>query len=397
MEEKWVQVWGQAHSELSHFYYPSCEKTFRFVIDSAIEGNKLRIEVSNEFARNDVHIGEMTAALCDKNGEFLSECKKLCVNGKSDFILKKGETAFTDSLDFSVKAGEYIAVSIFVKEGALRSGNLLNNIELITVKGNVTEERSIINERRKRDKVREVAGNILNLYLHKPLPLIQSVQIMNDTDASSIVVFGDSLCQQGFWTNRFEKRIRNEYPGRYTVINKSIMGNRVLRDFSPRFPCKGLFGPSGLHRFKRDILSYDDVEYVVLALGTNDFLQYATIAAPKAEKPTVEAVFDGIKSISDKLLEKGIRTVIINTIKFGDCIDSRPEKEKLAQQYNEKLKEKEALFYAVYDQATLLQNENKPNCSKLEYLGKDKLHLNTIGGKLVADNFPLNLFAEDFE
>lgn len=34
MGNKWVEIWGQAHSNLSHFYYPSAEKTYRFVADS---------------------------------------------------------------------------------------------------------------------------------------------------------------------------------------------------------------------------------------------------------------------------------------------------------------------------------------------------------------------------
>ncbi len=392
MENKWVQIWGQAHSNLSHFYYPSCEKTFRFVINSAVEGKGIRIELSNEFANNDVHIGNMTVALCDEKGVFLSTPQKLTVNGKSDFILKKGEVIMSDSVNISVNIGEYIAVSIFVKEGDLRSGNLLNNIKLLTVKGDVTEKSEITNERRKRDTVIEAAGKLLNLFLHKPLPLIQSVQVLNSSDASSIIVFGDSLSQQGFWTNRFDERIREKFHGRYSVINKSIMGNRVLRDFSPRFPCKGLFGPSGINRVERDVLAYPDCKYVVLALGTNDFLQYGTIAAPKSEKPSPEAVFEGVKSISRRLSEHGIKTIVVDTVKFGYCIDSRPEKEKMAEAYNELLMKNSEHFYAVYDQASLLQDKNKPNCTKKEYLGKDNLHFNQKGGATAADNFPLYLF-----
>lgn len=392
MAEKWVQVWGQAHSQLSHFYYPSCEKTFRFVINSAVSGSSIKVELSNEFAKNDVHIADMTVAICHKNGSFLSSPKKLTVNGKSNFLLQQGKVLNSDAVSLDIKAGEYIAVSIFVKAGELRSGNLLNNISLLTVKGNVTEVPEIKNERRKRDRVIEIAGKTLNLFLHKPLPLIQSVQVLNSTDAASIIVFGDSLSQQGFWTNRFEERIKEAYPGKYSVINKSIMGNRVLRDFSPRFPCKGLFGPGGINRIERDILSYPDCKYVILALGTNDFLQYGTIAAPKGDRPTAEAVFEGIKQIYDKLTAVGIKTIIINTVKFGDCLDSTSEKEKMAQTYNEKLQKNSHLFYAVFDQASLLQSDNKPNCTKKEYLGKDNLHLNVKGGAVVADNFPITLF-----
>lgn len=394
MENKWVQIWGQAHSNLSHFYYPSCEKTFRFIISSAISGKAVRIELSNEFARNDVTIGEITVAKCNKNGDLLSEPVIMTSGKKGGFIIEKGAFVYTDEVPLSIDPSEYLAVSIFVKDGDLRSGNLLNNVTLLTVKGNETHTVSIVNQKRKRDSVIKAAGNILNLALHKPLPLIQSVQVLNDTDASSIIVLGDSLSQQGFWTNRLEERIRAEFPGKYTLINRSIMGNRVLRDYSPRFPCKGLFGYAGTKRFLRDVLSYPDCSYCILALGTNDFLQYGTIAAKSDEKPTADAVFDGIKHIYDKLSENGIKTIVVNTVKFGECIDSRKEKELMVQAYNEKLQQNSRLFYYVFDQASLVENKNKPYCTSKEYLGKDYLHFNELGGKKVADNFPVSLFCD---
>lgn len=392
MAEKWVQVWGQAHSAFSFFYYPSCKKTYRMVIKSAISGKRIRIELSNECAKNDVFVGGLTIAKCDDKGNFIEDFKKMTVNSKESFCIKKGEVVLTDSSDIDVATGEYFCISAYVEKGALRSGNLIDNVELITVKGDVTKEKNIINQRRVRDSVREVASKILRMYFHKPIPLFQSVQLLNETDASSIIVFGDSISQQGYWTNMFSERIKQAYPGRYSVINKSIMGNRVRLDFHRRFIAKGLFGISGLNRLQRDILNYPDCEYVIIALGTNDFLQYNTIAAPKSEKPTVKAVFDAFAYISEKLKEKGIKLVVFNVLNFGECVDSRPEKEQMVKEFNEMLEENKSLFHAVYDQAGLCVNPDKPNCTKKEYLGKDYIHPNKLGGKIVADNVDLSWF-----
>ena len=392
MNEKWVQAWGQAHSALSFFYYPSYPKTYRMVVHSPISGKKLRLELSNECAKNDVHIGSVTAVRCDKNGNFTDEYKTVEFKSNSSFCIKKGEIITTDPIDFAVEAGEYFCISIYVEKGALRSGNLIDSVELITVKGDVTKEKSVINQRRKRDKVREVASKVLKMYFHKPIPIFQSVELLNDTGAGAITVFGDSISQQGYWTNAFAERIRNEFPGRYSVINKSIMGNRTLRDFSTRFFCKGLFGISGLNRIQRDILNYEDTEYVVYALGTNDFLQYATIAAPKNEKPTAKEHFDAVAGISDLLEKHGKKLVVFNVMNFGEAIDSRPEKEAMVKEYNAMLCENANRFHAVYDQAALVVNPDKPQCSKKEYLGKDYIHPNREGGKLVADNINLDWF-----
>ncbi len=392
MAKKWVQVWGQAHAALSFFYYPSCPKTYRMVIKSAVSGRRVRIELSNECAKNAVLVGAITVAKCDEKGNLIGDAKRVTSRGQGGFWLKIGQTATTDPVKLSVEAGEYFCVSVYVEKGALRSGNLIDNVELITVKGNVTEEKSVVNQRRKRDKVREIATKVLGMYFHKPIPLFQSVQLLNESGASSIVVFGDSISQQGYWTNAFAERIYETYPGRYSVINKSIMGNRMLFDYNKRFICKGLFGTGGINRIERDILNYDDNEYVVFALGTNDFLQHGTIAAPKNEKPTAKQVLDAVAEMSSKLNEKGIKTVVFNVLNFGECADSRPSKTALVKEYNKLLEENKTMFHAVYDQASLCVNPDKPDCSKKEYLGRDKLHPNMAGGKIVAENIDLSWF-----
>ncbi len=392
MSEKWVQVWGQAHSAFSFFYYPSCKKTYRMVIKSAVSGKSVRLELSNECAKNDVYIGSLTVAKCDKDGSFISEVKKITINSKTSFCLKTGAIVSTDPVEIDIETGEYFCVSAYVEKGALRSGNLIDDVELITVKGDKTCEKTVENQRRVRDSVREVASKVLKMYFHKPIPLFQSVQVLNETDASSIIVYGDSISQQGYWTNMFSDRIRKEFFGRYSVINKSIMGNRLLFDYHKMFICKGLFGTGGMNRMERDILNYPDCEYVILALGTNDFLQYNTIAAPKSQKPTVEQFFNAVVEFSEILKEHGKKLIVFNILNFGEAIDSRPEKEAMVKEFNELLESNKHLFHAVYDQAGLCVNPDKPNCTKKEYLGKDYVHPNKTGGKIVADNVDLNWF-----
>ena len=392
MNNKWVQVWGQAHSALSFFYYPSCKKTYRIVIKSALSGSRVRFELSNECAKNDVHIGSLSVAKCDVNGNFIGECQTATVNAQKAFDIKKGEYVLSDEISLEINAGEHFCISAYVEKGALRSGNLLDNVNLLTVKGDVTNKPEIINQRRIRDKVREVASTALKMYFHKPIPLFQSVQVLNDANAKSIVVYGDSISQQGYWTNAFAERIYEAFPEKYSVINKSIMGTRLLRDFSTRFFCKGLFGKSGLNRLQRDILNYIDVEYVIIALGTNDFLQFGTVQAPKSEKPTAQEFVDGVIKVAEELKKHNIKLIVFNILNFGESVDSTPEKEALVTETNKLLYENREHFYAFYDQAKLVVNPEKPTCSKKEYLGKDYVHPNKLGGKIVADNVDLDWF-----
>lgn len=391
--ENWVQTWGQAHSALSFFYYPSSEKTYRLIIKSAVSGKALRIRLSNLYGKNNIHIASATAALCDENGNFInSEFHNIEFKGCKKLFIKIGEEVISDEIPFLIEAGNYLCISIYIEKGALSSGNLINNAELITAKGNLTESRHIKNKQRIRDYVRKAASKILGMFLHKPIPLFEAVELLNSENAKSIVIFGDSISQQGFWTNELEKRIRKEFPAKYSVINKSIMGNRILRDYSKRFICKGLFGESGLNRFCGNILKYSNIEYVIFALGTNDFLQYGTIAAPKSEKPSVQAACNAVCKITHRLQNEGIKVIAFTVPYFGESVDANKEKCAMLCNFNDWLRDNRTMFDGFYDQAKLCRNPEKPNCTKLEYLGADKLHPNKAGGKFIADNIDLNMF-----
>ncbi|NLA77804.1 MAG: hypothetical protein GX851_08280 [Clostridiales bacterium] len=395
MGSNWVQAWGQAHSALSFFYYPSCKKTFRLVMNTAVSGEKLRVVFSNKCGKNDVVVGAVTASPCDSEGNYdCDEYAVLTVGGATGFTLKKGENVASDETDFRVGIGGYFCISVYVERGDLTSGNLLSNVNLITAKGNRTAERCLSNEPRTRDSVRKVACQVLGMFLHKPIPLFESVELFNSENARSIVVFGDSLSQQGFWTNAFDKRIRDAYPGRYSVINKSIMGNRILRDYSPRFICKGLFGESGLSRIKDDIYPFPDVEYVIFNLGINDFLQYGTITTPKSEKPDPDELCAAVNRLTLELQAHGIKVVMLTYIGFGACADYRDEKEVLRKQVNTWLRENKNLFDAFYDQDEVCRDPQKDNFTRLEYLGADKLHPNEAGGQLIADSLDIGIFAQ---
>lgn len=393
MSEKWVQVWGQAHSALSHFYYPSCKKTYRMVVSSAISGKKLRIELCNNPGKNPVEIGGITVAKCDANGTFIGgEFTTVTVNSKESFVLEENEMVTTDPVDINIGVDEYFCVSIYVVKGDLCSGNLINNVNLITIKGDYTKIPHAENQPRTRDTVRKVAAVVLGMGFHKPIPLINTIELLNEENATSIVMFGDSITQQGFWTNAFEKRIREQYKGKYAVINRSIMGNRTLKDFHRRFPCPGLFGISGINRYDKDVLRFSDAEYVIFVLGTNDFLQYGTIAAPKSEKPTPEKVFNAVKEMSQQAHSCGKKFIVMNVLHFGLAADSRAEKEAMVLEYNRLLMENKDCFDMVYDQASYCIDKDKPNCSRKELLGRDKLHPNFDGGQVVANNFDLSIF-----
>ncbi len=392
MSEKWVQIWGQSHSALSLFYYPSCAKTFRLVMNTALSGKRLRLTFSNKFGKSDVNIGGVTLAKCDENGNICGGISDITFGGKTSFTIKKNEKPVSDELRFELKENEYFCISVFVKSGDMTSGNLLDNALLLTRPGNYTYTDKMGNERRKRDSVIDKAGELLGMHLPKPIPLFDTVEVLNDNGASSIMVFGDSISQQGFWTNPFEKRLREAYPGKYSFINRSVMGNRLLRDCSPLFPAKGLYGIKATERVKEDVYRFDDMTHVILFLGVNDIFEYSSINAFPWEKPDPIDVFKAIDDIRAELQSRGKKVILFNVPAFGSAPDSTPEKDGLRRILNAEMEKNKDKFDGFFDVAAAAVDPDNDYISRQDFIGPDKLHPNAFGGEFLAGLVDLSMF-----
>ncbi|MCR5523934.1 MAG: hypothetical protein K6F64_09960 [Clostridia bacterium] len=390
---KWVQNWGQSHSALSFFCYPSARRTFRLIINSAISGDKMRISLSNRFGKNDVSIGSITVGKCDENGNVNTGLfKRVSFDGETSITLKKGERIRSDEFDFDINTNEYYCVNAYVTGGDLTSGNLLDNAKITFGNGNYSQTAYMKDEYRKRDSVIKFAGKLLGMHFPRPIPLFDSVEVLNYENADSIVVFGDSISQQGFWTIPFEERLRERYPGQYSLVNKSVMGNRLLRDCSPIFPAKGLYGIKATDRINDDIYPYDNIKYVILFLGVNDIFEYGTINALKSEKPDPEDIFAAIKSITDSLHSRGTKVVMFNIPAFGSAPDATREKDAMRKVVNAMLKDNCEMFDGFFDIASAAEDPEDDYYSKAEFIGPDKLHPNAYGGKYLADLIDLDMF-----
>ena len=352
--QQWVQTWGQAHTALSAFSFASGCRTLRLVLKSNIGGTAIRVRLSNEFGRDAVILGGVCAALCDEEGVLTSDSVDL----DAPAFLPAGESAVTSEGALRVPVGSYLCVSVCVNGGPLQSGNLMNNARCLMMHGDRRHSIFPDDLGRFKDMLRGAASTLLRMKLPAPIPLFDTVELLNADSASSIVVFGDSLSQQGFWVNPFEERIRDAFPGRFSVINRSIGGNRVLRDTSPVFPLKGFYGVRSLNRLR----------------------------------PDIDILTQGIFSMAAEMRANGIRVMGTTLPYIIDHIDGTKEKSDLVDQVNETLRTNAEAFDALLDLGAIVADPDKPQHAKREYLGGDKLHFNEKGGDAVANAVDLEFF-----
>lgn len=390
----WIGVWGQSHIHLSLFYYPEKERTYRLIVNSAVSGEKVRVRLSNSYGKTSVKIKRITVAPCDSNGEINSaEQIKICTyKGEESITLSKGERIVLDEVPMNFSANSYFCVSACVTDGALRSGNLMNNAKLIFADGDSTKTLSLEHKPRKRDSVITIAGKALKIPLHTPIPLFEDIEFYNTDNAKAVAVFGDSLSQQGFWTNAFEKRLRKEFPCKYTLINKSVMGNRVLRDWSRQFILPGLYGKRATERIKYEILSYDGISHCIIFLGTNDLIQYGSPDAFPWEKPDINELCGAFADMADALHQRNIKVIVFTVPAFGAASAGSRGKDALRKELNSWIKENASLFDSVIDVSELISDKTDKYYTSSEFLGGDKMHINALGGEKIADAIDLSIF-----
>ena len=386
--QQWVQTWGQSHTALSAFSFADGCRTLRLVLRSNISGTAIRVKLSNEHGRAAVVLGGVSAAPCDEEGVLTGDSIDL----DAPAFLPPGETAVTEAGAIRVQAGDYLCISVCVNGGPLQSGNLLNNARCLMMHGDRRHSIFPDDLTRFKDSVQWLACGLLRMKLPRPIPLFDTVELLNGDGASSIVVFGDSLSQQGFWVNPFEDRIREAFPGRFSVINRSIGGNRVLRDTSPVFPLKGFYGVRSLNRLGRDVLQYPDITHAVLEVGVNDVLQFGSVSGRSSEKPDIDILTQGIFSMAADMRARGIRVMGTTLPYLIDHIDGTKEKSDLVDQVNEALRTRADAFDALLDLGAVTADPDRPQHAKRAFLGGDKLHFNEAGGHAVADAVDLDFF-----
>ena len=388
--KQWVQAWGQAHAPLSAFSFGNQCRTVRLVLRTAVSGEKIRVRLSNEYGKTDVLLSGISAAPCNETGVLTGDGVDLPVVKK----ISAGESVTSGEAALRLHAGDHFCVSLCVREGKLTSGNLMSGVNCLLLSGDRRHSIYPNDRPRLNDSVRHFATNLLSIPLQTPIPLFETVELLNADGARSIVVFGDSLCQQGFWVNPFAERVREAFPGKFSVINRSIMGNRVLRDASPVFPLKGFYGKRAMTRLERDVLQYPDVSHVILMLGANDLLHYATINGRPNEKPSPMQLLDGVFSLAETMQSHGLRVMGCTLVNFRDCVDATQEKSDLCDLVNTLIRANADRFDAFLDLAAVTGDPEHPQHTRPEYVGGDNMHFNARGGKAVAEAIDLTFFKE---
>lgn len=367
------------------------ERTVRVVFPNNLNGQAVRLVLSNKYSDTPARVSDLNLATCDENG--IIDCDSitaLTFQGENEVVLGPGEEKISDEIKCEVRAGSYLAVSMyFPDKELLKSGSSLGTAEY----GGYTLRSEIGNYTRTADMplnnetdafVRQAGGDQA-----ADAPLFRSLDILTE-EGCNVAMLGDSVTQMCYWYKPFTKRLYDAFPGKISTGNQGIGGSRMCYDSPASFFT--MFGDAAYKRFQDEVLTLSGLKYVLVSVGGNDLGIAGTDIAGVEEMLTMEQYQSACRTIVEAAHKKGVKvyacTITPNEIQEkGNTAD----REILRREINHWIKTTE-LFDGVFDFAEIVGRGEEPGL-RPEYNFGDGCHLNEAGGKAVANNINLSVFA----
>lgn len=359
---QWVAVWGQAHTDISQLAFGKKSHTVRMAFPVGMSGTELRFRFANYEGKKPLHIDAVTAGV---RGRAVQTVR---FAGKEEAELLPGADICSDPLPVDVKMGDDITVTMALT-GCFGSGNMPNEMIQTSKKGNYAHEAQMplatqnFNER---------------FFDLKPvLPALAAVEVLTEETPEVIVCIGNSITQQGQWTNPLRDMFRNAgIP--VSIVNEGIGGNRLIHDAMPGMP---MYGKSAVHRFERDVLRRSGVTAVIIEEGTND------LNMAKDDKELALCDADHLAAAYTDLVKKakdaGLKVYAATVTPRGGTKNWTERRESERCKLNDWMR-KCGLFDGVLDYDAVTQDAVDSKIFAPACDSGDHLHPNSIGGLRMA-------------
>ena len=381
----WVTTWGCAPQLTEPGNLPPAplaNSTLRQFLRASVGAKNIRLRFANIFGTDAVTLRAAHNALAAGKGSAGSgeinpaTDKALTFHGAAEVVIPKGETVFSDAVDFDLPALADVAVSV-----------CFGDISATTITGHPgSRTTSFI-----------AASNSVSaasLPDAKKTPhwyLLTGIEVQSDA-AKTIVVLGDSITDgrgsttdgNNRWPDILAQRLHtNAATANIGVVNVGIGGNGIF----------GGLGPAAVKRFDRDVLEQSGVRYLILFEGVND------IGGARGEHAATLAtnLIAAYTQFAEKAHAKKIRVLGATITPFGGNGYYSDEHETIRQEVNAWLRTN-SICDGVIDFAAAVRDPNAPVKFQAAFHpgfnANDWLHLNPAGYRAMAEAVDLNLFTK---
>lgn len=358
-------------------------QTLRQRLLPTLGGERVRVRFSNLFGKEPLRIvGASVARSTGPDAVSPATLQGLRFGGLPGATIAPGEERWSDGARLGVEPGQAVAVS-FQVEARTPFATVHHLGSTSMVPGPALMQ----------PQWRNAAPSPWN-------HIVTGLDVASPTAPRVVVAFGDSITQglgagegqalPSRYPDRLETRVR-ERPGNagsVAVINAGIAGNRLLTD--------GV-GPSGIERFRRDVLAQSGVTHAVVLIGINDINFSLPVAiqgfAPVFQPPSAEQITAGLQRLIEEAHAKGVKVLLGTITPFKGAVSWTEEKEARRQAVNRWIRGRQDVD-AVVDFDHALRNPADPAALHPLYDGGDHLHPGNAGYAAMADAIDLRELQE---
>ena len=389
----WVGTWGAAPATQSDEAAMKTQKllfdnqTVREIVHTTLDGETVRVRLSNAFGAVPVEIGAAHLAV-RKAGAAIDPAsdRELKFGGRSRVEIPAGAVVLSDPITVKVPELSDVAISLYLPGKVMGAGVHYSSQQTSYIaEGNVTG-----------------AATLENPETFTSWVFLTGLEVQAPATAGSIVTFGDSITDGARssvdgnhrWPDMLASRLAARKGGtKFGVVNMGIGGNRILHEgMASKRP---QFGINALARFDADVLAQPGVKYLVILEGIND-IGHAGSSAPASETVTADDIIVGMKQMIERAHEKGIKVIGCTITPFeGPANITRgywtPEKAKVRDAVNEWIRSGKG-YDGFIDFDKAVRDPENPTKVLPAFDSGDQLHPSDAGYDAMGKAIDLALF-----
>ena len=367
--------------------------TIRQTLRMTLSGDQIRVRLSNVFGLVQLPITRATIAIpraeqgqnvTGSSGVKVDTLQTLTFGGNESIMIPDGALAVSDPLNFPVKTGQVISLSLYLEHGqhsqyiTSHPGSRVNiwfSFGDYTSAPNMTDPST---------------NSTQHWYF------LDAVEAWKPQSYSAFAVVGDSITDgrssyidtNTQWPNLLFNQLQKSKSSvlkSIAVVNQAAGGNRVLYD--------GL-GPNAVSRIDRDVLAQSGVKYAMIFEGVNDI----GVAAPniRNQTDTVDRLIQAYKQIITRVHTFGMPMFGATITPFA-CPNvtlqpyALPIREESRNKVNDWIRTS-GWFDAVVDFDKVVRDPRNHSMLAPYYDSGDCLHPNPAGYHEMAAQFPVHIF-----
>jgi len=402
----WIGTWATApEASIPGRAETFRNQTLRLIVHTSAGGTTVRINISNTFGEQPLHIGgAQLARRTDGANIDAASDRTLTFRRQPSTIVPAHSLVVSDAVDLDVPAVGDLAISLFLPETTAATTSHLLALQTNYVSAETGDSTAAM---------RFPVAKTIDSW-----PFLTGVEVAASSQGAAIVALGSSLTDgdgssrdaNRRWPDVLAERLQKESGGNKErgVLNEGLIGNRLLSDFdsprqagrpSPLGPVFAQLGPalgqSGIARFERDVLRQAGVKYLIVGLGVNDIL-FPGSFIPATESVSSQSILSGYRQLIARAHQKGIRVIGTTIPPFEHAIFRSPfydrfyapEKERVREEVNAWIRSRGA-FDGVIDFDDAVRDPGHPTQLLPSYASGDHLHLNDAGNVAKGNAVPL--------